>query len=70
MVSGELISSTTNELPPEIPDLPVTAGVPTVLGGAFVPTVLGGVFARMYGLDAPQLDRVFASTRSQDLGLV
>ena len=32
--------------------------------------VLGGLFARMYGLDGAQLERVFPGTKPKDLGLV
>jgi uncharacterized protein (DUF1501 family) len=30
----------------------------------------GGLFARMYGLSAPQSERVFAGTKPLDLGLI
>ena len=32
--------------------------------------VLGGLFARLYGLNAGQLERVFAGVRPADLGLL
>jgi uncharacterized protein (DUF1501 family) len=32
--------------------------------------VFGGLFARMYGLDAAQVERVFAGVKAKDLGLV
>jgi len=32
--------------------------------------VFGGLFARMYGLNDSQLDRIFAGTKAQDLGLI
>jgi hypothetical protein len=32
--------------------------------------ILGGLFARMYGLDAGQIDRIFSGTRTRDLGLI
>ncbi|NMM26686.1 MAG: DUF1501 domain-containing protein [Glaciimonas sp.] len=32
--------------------------------------VLGGLFARMYGLNAGQLDRIFVGTKMRDIGLV
>jgi uncharacterized protein (DUF1501 family) len=32
--------------------------------------VLGSIFARMYGLDAAQLDKVLPGARSRELGLV
>jgi len=33
-------------------------------------TVLGGLFARMYGLNAAQVGRVFPGVRGKDLRLV
>jgi uncharacterized protein (DUF1501 family) len=33
-------------------------------------TMFGGLFARLYGLSAGQLDRVFAGVRPRDIGLV
>jgi uncharacterized protein (DUF1501 family) len=32
--------------------------------------VLGGIFARLYGLDAMQLARIFPQAKSRDLALV
>jgi uncharacterized protein (DUF1501 family) len=33
-------------------------------------SVLGGLFARMYGLNAAQLDRIFVGVKPKDLALV
>jgi uncharacterized protein (DUF1501 family) len=33
-------------------------------------TVLGGLFARQFGLNTAQLDKVFAGVAPKDLGLV
>lgn len=32
--------------------------------------ILGGLFARLYGLNAGQVDRIFSGTKSRDIGLV
>lgn len=32
--------------------------------------ILGGLFARLYGLNAGQVDRIFSGTKSRDVGLV